>query len=128
MSLAIVPEDMSNEQLSRLALNFYDWAFLLGHRVTFKAFSQQFCRGSTVDTANRLWDRRKGEWRRLGITYKSTRTMSDHVRAKETLEFPSTQWMFDVVDELIGEARFYRRHLSNKQKRELKAWRLTSTH
>jgi len=106
-------------RLTKIALDLYDVAHLLGPDFTFVEWRRQFSPHSSREAALRTWERVKSGFRLLDIEFKTGEYGNQH--AEISLSFESEKYMFDKVDELIGgaeyAAKYPQNHLSEEEVR-----------
>ena len=109
-----------SDGVSSIATTLYDWAPLLGPRVEFIAWRQQFCRGRSDASAIRTWERSKKDLRDLDVPF----TLAPkNGSARRGLVFKSSEFMREECTRLIGEPEFYSAHMSGHMQRKVRAFK-----
>ena len=116
--------ELTQKARTNIALNLYDFARLIGPRITYRAWRQQFRRGISDRSARRTWDRRQREFQALGIAFRMSEI--DGGSERKAMVFESTRWMLAEVDRLIGLPEFYQRNPNRHMQKRINTWRLTS--
>ena len=101
-----IPDDVCLRHLTRVALHVYDVARLLGHVVRFDEWRAQFNRGPRVN-AQRMWGRYRRDFKAFDVEYRSVTDTALGYSAPDLVVFPSRDYMYQRVDELIGKPENY---------------------